>query len=201
MKVALIEYGAGNVASVERALRRLGATTERVSDPTGLRRAQAAILPGVGHFAALMRGLDQRSLRAPLAAALRAGLPFLGICLGLQALFEASEEAPAVAGLAFLRGTIQSLPARPKLPHMGWNQIARERPSLLLKGIPDDAYFYFAHSFAAIEADEAVVATCLHGVEFVAALERENLFAVQFHPEKSGEAGAGLLDNFLRSLG
>jgi imidazole glycerol phosphate synthase glutamine amidotransferase subunit len=201
MKVALIEYGAGNVASVERALRRLGATTERVGDPLGLAAAQAAILPGVGHFAALMRGLDARSLRAPLAAALRSGLPFLGICLGLQALYEASEEAPAVAGLALLAGRIKSLPPRPKLPHMGWNQIDRERPSRLLEGIPGDAYFYFAHSFAALTPDEAVVATCRHGVEFVAALERENLFAVQFHPEKSGEVGAELLRNFLRSIG
>jgi imidazole glycerol phosphate synthase glutamine amidotransferase subunit len=201
MKVALIEYGAGNVASVERALSRLGATSQRVSHPAGLGGAQAVILPGVGHFAALMRGLEERGLRAPLAARLRAGLPFLGICLGLQALYEASEEAPAVAGLGLLAGTIESLPPRPKLPHMGWNQIERERASRLLEGIPGDAYFYFAHSYAALGEDEAVIATCRHGARFVAALERENLFAVQFHPEKSGEAGAELLRNFLRSAG
>jgi imidazole glycerol-phosphate synthase subunit HisH len=201
MTLALVEYGAGNAASVGRALARLGVTSERVSDPAALRGAQAVVLPGVGHFAALMRGLEERKLLAPLAEALAGGVPFLGICLGLQALYEASEEAPAVAGLGLLPGRIEKLPPKPKLPHMGWNQIDRRRPSRLLETVPADAYFYFAHSYAAVEDDAAVVATCEHGRRFVAALERENLFAVQFHPEKSGEAGAEVLRNFLRSLG
>jgi imidazole glycerol phosphate synthase glutamine amidotransferase subunit len=198
MKVTLIDYGAGNVASVERALQRLGAASLRSSSPECFAKAEALLLPGVGHYAALIRALDERALRAPLLDAIQRGVPFLGVCLGLQALYEGSEEAPALSGLHLLPGSVRSLPTTVKLPHMGWNQLKRTGPSRLLKGISADAYFYFAHSFAATASNGETVALCNHGTDFAAVIERENIFAVQFHPEKSGDAGAQLLQNFLR---
>ncbi len=197
VKVTLVEYGAGNLPSVERALRRLGAETERASAPAGLARSRAIVLPGVGHFGALMRTLHERGLLAPLRAALADGVLFLGICLGLQALYASSEEAPEQAGLGVLPGTVRPLPHTAKLPHMGWNQVRRLRPSVLLRDVPEESYFYFAHSYAALDAGEVAVALCEHGVPFVAALEQQKVMAVQFHPEKSGEAGAQVLRNFL----
>jgi imidazole glycerol phosphate synthase glutamine amidotransferase subunit len=200
MNVTLVDYGAGNVASVELALRRLGAQSQRATSPECIHNATALLLPGVGHFGALIRALDERGLRAPLRRALERGVAFLGICLGLQALYDSSEEAPELRGLQWLPGQIQALPANVKLPHMGWNQVCTARDSRLLEGIDAKAHFYFAHSYAAIakEGDTAALATCTHGAEFVAVLETNNLFAVQFHPEKSGAAGARLLQNFLR---
>ncbi len=197
VKVTLVEYGAGNLPSVERALRGLGAETERAGTPAALAGSRAIILPGVGHFGALMRTLAERELVAALRAALADGVPFLGICLGLQALYASSEEAPEQAGLGVFAGTVRPLPNTAKLPHMGWNQLRRARASVLLRDVPADAYFYFAHSYAALDAGEAAVALCDHGVPFVAALEHNNVMAVQFHPEKSAEAGAQMLRSFL----
>jgi imidazole glycerol phosphate synthase glutamine amidotransferase subunit len=198
MNVVLIDYGAGNVTSVERALGRLGARSQRSHSPECIQKAEALLLPGVGHYAALIRALDERALRAPLLEALERGIPFLGVCLGLQALYETSEEAPELSGLHLLRGSVRSLPATVKLPHMGWNQLRLIRSSRLLEGISAHAYFYFAHSFAASNSDGEAVALCNHGADFAAVIEKKNIFAVQFHPEKSGEAGAQLLRNFLR---
>jgi imidazole glycerol phosphate synthase glutamine amidotransferase subunit len=198
MKVTLIDYGAGNVTSVERALQCLGAASECSSSPESLANAEAIILPGVGHYASLIRALDERSLRAPLLDAIQRGVPFLGVCLGLQALYETSEEAPELGGLKLFSGSVRSLPATVKLPHMGWNQLKLIRPSRLLEGISADAYFYFAHSFAATDANGESVALCNHGTDFAAVVEKNNVLAVQFHPEKSADAGARLLENFLR---
>lgn len=198
MKIALVEYGAGNLPSVERAFARLGAETIRAADPEKLTGADAIILPGVGHFGALMRQLDSQGMIASLRGKIAAGIPFLGICLGLQALFATSEEAPDDAGLGVFPNRVAALPATEKLPHMGWNQLQRARAPHLLEGISPGEYFYFAHSFAATEASGASTATCVHGARFVALLERGNLCGVQFHPEKSGGAGAKLLSNFLR---
>lgn len=199
MKVTLIDYGAGNVASVERALQKLGAESARATTTECLRNAEALILPGVGHFAALIRALDDRRLRAPLLEALRRGVCFLGICLGLHALYESSEEAPDLVGLQLFPEKIRILPANVKLPHMGWNQLRLTSRSRLLEGVDPDAYFYFAHSYAvAVNGRAPAVATCTHGSEFVAVLEQKNINAVQFHPEKSGAAGAQVLSNFLR---
>lgn len=202
MNVALIDYSAGNVPSVERALQKLGAQPMRASTPAEFEQATAIILPGVGHFAALIRALDEKKLRAPLLAALNRGVPFLGICLGLQALYDASEEALDLAGLAVVPGQVVALPHNVKLPHMGWNQLQiqpRATPSRLLRSIPSDAHFYFAHSYAALPLQQkaGTVATCVHGSEFIAVFERNNIHAVQFHPEKSGASGAQLLQNFL----
>jgi imidazole glycerol phosphate synthase glutamine amidotransferase subunit len=198
MNVTLIDYGAGNVTSVERALHRLGAPNKRSNSPEGIAEAEALLLPGVGHYAALIRALDERALRAPLLDAIQRGVPFLGVCLGLQALYETSEEARELRGLHLLPGSVRSLPSTVKLPHMGWNQLKLTRSSRLLEGISADAYFYFAHSFAATNANGEAVAICNHGADFAAVIEKHNIFAVQFHPEKSGDAGARLLHNFLR---
>lgn len=197
VKISLIEYGAGNLPSVERALARQGVETERAATPDSVAAARVLILPGVGHFGQLMRTLGSRGLLAPIQKAISSGVPLLGICLGLQALFASSAEAPDDAGLSILPGNVSALPVTAKLPHMGWNQLRHVRPSVLLEGLPANAYFYFAHSYAALDAGESAIAICEHGVPFVAALERENLFAVQFHPEKSGDAGARVLANFV----
>jgi len=198
MKISLLDYGAGNATSVERALRRLGANPERSNSPESITNAEAIILPGVGHYSALIRALDKQNLRPALLDALDRAVPFLGICLGLQALYETSAESPGLSGLHLLTGTVSSLPATVKLPHMGWNQLKLTHPSRLLEGISPDAYFYFAHSFAATHANGEVVALCTYGADFAAVIEKQNIFAVQFHPEKSGDAGARLLQNFLR---
>lgn len=196
--ISLLDCGVSNVASVERALQRLGAESRRVSTPECIANAHALLLPGVGHFEALMRAIDGRKLRTPLCKAIRRGIPFLGICLGLQALYDGSDEAPELAGLQLFPGHVRALPAVAKLPHMGWNRLITKHKSHLLEGVDADAWFYFAHSYAATELGEEAVASCSYGTEFVAVLERESACAVQFHPEKSGEAGAQVLRNFLR---
>jgi imidazole glycerol phosphate synthase glutamine amidotransferase subunit len=196
--VTIIDYGAGNVPSVERALQRLGAASRRTASPEAISNAEALLLPGVGHYAALIRALDERRLRMPLIAAIRRGVPFLGICLGLQVLFESSEEASQLRGLNLIPGRVCALPDTVKLPHMGWNQLAAKRESRLLAGVGSGDYFYFAHSYAALDSNGVASATCTHGTEFVAVIEEQNICAVQFHPEKSGEAGSRVLQNFLR---
>ncbi|HKV05462.1 MAG TPA: imidazole glycerol phosphate synthase subunit HisH [Candidatus Acidoferrales bacterium] len=201
MKIAIVDYGAGNLPSVERALRGLGAETVRAVEPGQLKDANAIVLPGVGHFAAFVTGLRERNLTASLRAAFDAGIPILGICLGLQAMFASSEEAPGEAGLGFFPEEVRALPTNVKSPHIGWNQLRRTRKSALLRGIPDDAYFYFAHSYAAPASAAPTVAACDHGFPFAAVIEQGSLRAVQFHPEKSGETGAQVLRNFVESLG
>ena len=198
MIFTLIDYGAGNLPSVERALLRLGAQSERAATPESIRSATALILPGVGHYAAFVGALDKQNLRKPILKSVERGVPFLGICLGQQALYDSSAEAPELEGLHLLPGGVRSLPNDVKLPHMGWNTLRRKNTSRLLDGIADDAYFYFAHSFAACTSDSSTVASCSHGEEFAAVVEHKNIFGVQFHPEKSGDAGARVLQNFLR---
>jgi len=199
MKVTIIDYGAGNVPSVERALDRLGVKSERTGSPEDISKARVLLLPGVGHYSALVRALDEQNMRAPLVDAIGRGVPFLGICLGLQVLFESSAESPQLRGLSLLLGKVRALPSGVKLPHMGWNQIAANRESRLLAGIDSGAYFYFAHSYAAPDSNGSTAATCFHGISFAAVVEKQNIYGVQFHPEKSGDAGSRLLDNFLRS--
>ena len=201
MNVTLLDYGAGNVPSVERALRRLGVGSERASTPKQIASASVLILPGVGHYAALIRALDENELRQPLLNKIHSGTPFLGICLGLQALFASSDEAPELTGLQIFPGRVMSLPRTAKLPHMGWNTLHRAGESRLLEGISEKDYFYFAHSYAATLAGPqqfSVVASSEHGAPFVAVIEERNICAVQFHPEKSGASGVRLLQNFLR---
>jgi imidazole glycerol-phosphate synthase subunit HisH len=194
----LIDYGAGNVTSVARALRRLGAGVRATNQPEEITTATCLILPGVGHCAALLNSLDAHGLRSPLLTAISRGTPFLGICLGLQALYQTSAEAPELAGLGLLHGHVDQLPQNVKLPHMGWNQLQPMRDCRLLDGISSDSHFYFAHSYAAPAGGPATAATCEHGRKFTAVVETAQIFGVQFHPEKSGAPGARLLDNFLR---
>lgn len=198
MIVTLIDYGAGNVTSVARAVRRLGAEVRLTNKAEEIANASSLILPGVGHCAALLGSLDAHLLRQPLLDALAHGTPFLGICLGLQALYQRSEEAPEISGLGVLSGEVKLLPQNVKLPHMGWNQLQPVRRCTLLDGISPDAYFYFAHSYAAPAGGTESAAICEHGQRFTSVLECNRVFGVQFHPEKSGAPGARLLDNFLR---
>jgi imidazole glycerol phosphate synthase glutamine amidotransferase subunit len=197
VKISIIDYGGGNLPSVERALRNLGAEIECVTRPEQIVAASALILPGVGHFSAFVAGLHDRNLTAALRQALTGGIPILGICLGLQAMFASSAEAPGEPGLDFIHENVQALPTNVKSPHIGWNQLRRLRESIVLREIPDDAYFYFAHSYAAAASEPHTAAACDHGFPFAAVVEQQNLMAVQFHPEKSGEAGARVLHNFL----
>jgi imidazole glycerol phosphate synthase glutamine amidotransferase subunit len=197
MRVTLVEYDAGNLPSVERALARQNVESVRASTPEAIADAEWLILPGVGHFGQLMRTLDQRGLEKPLCEAIAQGKPLLGICLGLQALFAGSDESPGNPGLGIFAGKVAALPATAKLPHMGWNQLRHVRQSPLFEGVSPQAYFYFAHTYAALDAGDAAVAYCDHAAPFVAALAKGKLFAVQFHPEKSGEAGARVLANFV----
>ena len=198
MKVTIIDYGAGNVPSVERALDRIGAESELTGSPEDISKAQVLLLPGVGHYSALVRALDEQKMRVPLVDAIRRGVPFLGICLGLQVLFESSAESPQLRGLNLLPGKVWALPSSVKLPHMGWNRIVANRESRLLAGMDSNAYFYFAHSYAAPDSNGSATATCFHGTSFAAVVEKQNIYGVQFHPEKSGDAGLRLLQNFLR---
>jgi glutamine amidotransferase len=198
VKISIIDYGAGNLPSVERALRTLGADTEFVTGAEQIATASALVLPGVGHFSAFVTGLRERNLAAALRAAIAGGVPILGICLGLQAMFAASAEAPGEQGLDLIHENVQALPTNVKSPHIGWNQLRRLRESILLREIPHDAYFYFAHSYAAAAGEPHTAAACDHGFPFAAVVEKDNLMAVQFHPEKSGDAGSRVLRNFLQ---
>jgi imidazole glycerol-phosphate synthase subunit HisH len=192
--IALVDYGAGNLTSVRKAFAAAGAECAAVTDPHEIGDPAAIVIPGVGHFGAT-RSLDARWRSAIEGAAAR-GTPLLGICLGLQWLFEGSDEAPALPGLGYFAGTCTRLTGDVKVPHVGWNRIAHTRPGRLLAGIEDGAYMYFTHAYAA-PITPAAAATTTHGVEFAAAVERDLVFGVQFHPEKSGDAGLRLVRNFV----
>ena len=200
MKISIVDYGAGNLPSVERALAKLGAETQLATEAAHISSAKAIVLPGVGHFSAFVNGLRERKLVEPLRKVFDEGVPILGICLGLQAMFETSEEAPGERGLGFISGEVRALPANVKSPHIGWNQLRLLQSVVLLSGVPEDAFFYFAHSFAAPAETAPTSAACDHGMAFAAVVEQRNLLAVQFHPEKSGEAGAQVLRNFVEAV-
>ncbi len=195
--IALIDYGAGNLRSVESALARLNATATIAATPQDLNRARAIIFPGVGAAAPAMASLRDRGLDRAVITAIRNGVPFLGICLGMQLLFEWSAEDGA-ACLAVLPGTVERLKTQEKLPHVGWNSLEPVRPHPALAGVESEA-FYFVHSYVVVPRDPAVVASeTTHGAPFVSAIARQGLVGVQFHPERSGTAGLRLLENFLR---
>jgi imidazole glycerol phosphate synthase glutamine amidotransferase subunit len=194
--IAILDYGAGNLRSVENALAALGADYCLVRDAAGLERASKIILPGVGHFGQMMRALQAMGVRQALGERIRAGVPFLGICLGLQALFRASEEAPEVQGLGLFGGVVRRFPPGVRVPHMGWNELTVERRSRLLAGLGERPYVYFAHSYYVPWISEAAAA-CTYGLPYTAALEAGSVFGVQFHPEKSGALGLRILRNFV----
>ncbi|HEX8985511.1 MAG TPA: imidazole glycerol phosphate synthase subunit HisH [Bryobacteraceae bacterium] len=194
--IAVLDYGAGNLRSVENTLAEIGAEYKLVRDAAGLAAAPKIVLPGVGHFGQMMRALDALGVRAELAARIGAGVPFLGICLGLHGLFEASEEAPNARGLGIFPGTVKRFAPGARVPHMGWNELEPRGRSRLLANLGAAPYVYFAHSYYVPLVDGAVAA-CDYTLPFTAAFERGNVFGVQFHPEKSGPLGLKIVRNFV----
>jgi glutamine amidotransferase len=193
----VLDYGIGNLRSAEKALAHLGASVVLTADPGLVRDAVGVVLPGVGHFGACMTALRDAGLHDLAVEAANSGRPFLGVCIGMQMLFEGSDEAPGIPGLGVLPGRATKLPDTVKLPQIGWNTIERVAGSALVAGLDDPAWLYFVHSYAP-ETDDAVVAAWAeHGRRFVAAVERDNVWATQFHPEKSGAGGLKLLGNFV----
>ncbi len=196
--IALIDYGAGNLTSVRKGFAAVGAEIFTPETPADLSRATAVVVPGVGHFAATA-ALDD-SWRNAIRAGVRAGRPLLGICLGLQWLFEGSEEAPEIRGLGMIAGCCTRLTASNglKVPHVGWNTLTPVRRGRLLEGVVDDASVYFTHAYAA-PVTAATAATTTHGSKFASIVEAERVYGVQFHPEKSGDAGLRILSNFVEA--
>jgi glutamine amidotransferase len=193
--IAILDYGAGNLRSVENTLAEIGAEYALVRDAEALQRASKILLPGVGHFGQMMGALDQMQVRAALTERIRAGVPFLGICLGLQALFQASEEAPELDGLGIYAGMVRRFPAGVRVPHMGWNTLEAAAPSRLLAGLGDDPYVYFAHSYY-VPQTGVMAARATYATPYTAVLESGSTFGVQFHPEKSGPVGLKIMKNF-----
>lgn len=196
--IGLLDYGAGNVGSVLKAVRYLGFEAEVVDKPETLDRVDRIILPGQGHFGAMLRALEQRRMLAPLRRAIDSGKPYLGICLGLQALYESSEEAPEVAGLGVLAGRVRKFREKAKVPQVGWNQLALRGPSRLFAGVADGSFVYYCHSYFGPETPESVALT-EYGETYAAGVEKENVWAVQFHPEKSADVGLRVVRNFLEA--
>jgi len=194
--IAIFDYGAGNLRSVQNTLGELGCEYTLVRDAAGLNAASKIILPGVGHFGQMMRALDELQVRETLLARIGAGVPFLGICLGMQALFERSDEAPEVRGLGLYPGTVQRFPEDARVPHMGWNELEVRPTSRLVRNLSARPYVYFAHSYYVAENPRAA-ATCTYELKYTAALEADNVYGVQFHPEKSGAVGLRIVSNFL----
>jgi glutamine amidotransferase len=192
--IAIVDYGAGNLVSVKKALDRLGQECVITSDPEQVAVATKVVLPGVGHFASTA-ALGRTGLQDAIAHAIDRSIPFLGICVGMQWMFERSQESPETCGLGLLEGECERFPESVKSPHVGWNQLEVDSSSLLLRGVPSSSFVYFTHSYRA-PLTETTVACCEYGGRFSAAVERGHLFGVQFHPEKSGEIGLKLLGNF-----
>ena len=195
--IAIIDYKAGNLTSVKKAFDHLGAETIVTADPDVVAKAEKIVLPGVGHFAAT-RALDNSGLRDTVISGIERGVPFLGICVGMQWMLASSEEAPDVPGLALWPGECSRFPAGVKSPHVGWNSLEmRKGSSRLLQGVANGAFVYFTHSYR-VPLLAATAAECEYGGGFSATVEQDNLFGVQFHPEKSGTVGLKILENFCR---
>jgi imidazole glycerol phosphate synthase glutamine amidotransferase subunit len=197
--IAIFNYGAGNLRSVENTLDSIGAKYEIVSNAEGLLRADKIILPGVGHFGQLIRSIDSLGVRETFRERIAARVPFLGICLGMQALFDSSEEAPELQGFGVYPGQVRRFAADARVPHMGWNELELQGQPRLLQEVGPRPYVYFAHSYyvPAEVAGERAAAICEYGIRYAAAIESENVFGVQFHPEKSGDLGQQVVRNFL----
>ena len=197
--IAIIDYDAGNIKSVEKAFQFLGQEAEATRDREQILKADKVVLPGVGAFGDAMEKLSQYRLIEVIREAADSGTPFLGICLGLQLLFDRSDEAPGVEGLGVLKGEILKIPEREglKIPHMGWNSLEFPRAGRLFQGLEKNPYVYFVHSYYLRAAEEGIVtAEADYGVQIHASVEKGNVFACQFHPEKSGETGLKILKNF-----
>jgi len=192
--IAIVDYRAGNLTSVKKAFDRLGAQSVVTRDPDLVAKADKIVLPGVGHFSSTAV-LDQTGLRGAILSRLNQGVPFLGICVGMQWMFDSSEEAPQTPGAALFGGKCERFPGNVKSPHVGWNSLVCDSRSRLFCGVPSGSFVYFTHSYRA-PIVAATAARSEYGGEFSAAVEQEHLFGVQFHPEKSGKTGLKLLRNF-----
>lgn len=204
--IVIVDYGMGNLRSVGKAFLSQGIDASVTRDPGEISRADGLVLPGVGAFGDCMKNLAEYGLVNPIKEHIGSGKPFLGICLGLQVLFEGSDESPDVPGLGILEGRVVRFSPpeeeRLKVPHMGWNRVSIKKESPVLAGIPDGSWFYFVHSYYPDPKDEGVIAvTSNYGIEFTAAVARDNLFACQFHPEKSSADGLRILRNFAALTG
>jgi glutamine amidotransferase len=194
--ITIVDYKAGNLASVQKAFTHLGSVTQITSDPEVVARASRLVLPGVGNFSATS-ALAESGVRAAIEQAIARGVPFLGICVGMQWLFEGSEEAPNTAGLGCFSGACTRFPQTVKAPHVGWNTVRHNADSRLLRGAEAEFFVYYTHSYRA-PAGDGTIGRTNYGGEFAAVVERDNIFGVQFHPEKSGAAGLCLLGNFVQ---
>ena len=196
--IAVLDYGAGNVGSVLKAVEYLGIAAQSVDRPDLLNGAEKVILPGQGHFGAMMKALEERRLLETLSLKLAGGKPFLGICLGLQALYQGSDEAPDARGLGLLPGRVTRFEGVFKVPHVGWSQLEIRGDSKLFRGVAPASFVYYCHSYYG-PVTEGTTAVTDYGQTFAAAIEKDNISAVQFHPEKSGEVGLKVLRNFLKT--
>jgi glutamine amidotransferase len=197
LDLAVIDYGGGNIGSLVSALQRRGVAFDLTADPERIATARAGILPGDGAFGATMAALAERGIDAAIRALTQRGVPFLGICVGMQALFESSDEYGGHAGLGLLRGHVRRFAQAPRVPHMGWNDLTIEREHPFVAGRTGGEYAYFLHSYRVTDAED-VVASAEYGERFAAVVARGNIMATQFHPEKSQRTGGVLLDNFLK---
>lgn len=197
-RVAILDYGFGNLRSVQRAVERVGGAAVVTGDPEAVRAADALVVPGVGAFGACVAGLRDAGLDDTVRAFVDSGRPLLGVCLGMQVLFDWGEEGPA-DGLGILRGKVRRLPQGLTVPHMGWNEVRWRRDHPLVAGIPDGTRFFFVHSYVCDPEEDVVVGETDYGQGFAAAVARGNLFATQFHPEKSGPAGLQIYENLVEA--
>ena len=201
-KIVIVDYGAGNLRSVSRAVAHVGHEPSVTSDPHDVAAADAVILPGVGAAADTMRNLREHGMVEPVREYIASGRPFFGVCMGQQALLSVSEEGGEHPCLDIISGRVKRLPGGQKVPHMGWNQVRQRTAHPIFDEIPDDSYFYFVHSYYPEPEDESVViGETYYGVTFASVLARDNIVATQFHPEKSGEIGLRMYRNFLAQLG
>lgn len=196
--IAILDYGSGNIHSVSRALAAVGGQPRVTADPDVVARADALVIPGVGHFGACVRAIRDAGLEAPIRTYVQTGRPVFGVCVGMQVLFDGSEE-DGETGLGLLKGGSRKLPATVKVPHMGWNTVAWTAPHPYTTDIADRTRFYFVHSFAP-DVGQTTIGSTEHGRTFSAVVASDNVFATQFHPEKSGEAGLHLYRNFVRAV-
>ena len=199
--IAIVDYGMGNLRSVSKAFQSQGFDVIVTKDPSAIESSSGLVLPGQGAFGDCVRNLRENGILDTIREYIESGKPYLGICLGLQVLFEESEESPGISGLGLLKGRVVRFPAfkqeRLKVPHMGWNRIEIRKETAVLEGIPDGSWFYFVHSYYPVPEDRGVVAIeCSYGLDFTAAIAAGNMFACQFHPEKSSAHGLRLLSNF-----